>query len=457
MTWIIAHITLILGGFIVLSTSLFVLQQRRTPQSAFAWLLFIAFVPYLGIPMFFALGFRKYRGNYRKIKFSSSENLHLEASSSDMLDGLFIGYGLPAATTGNKFHLLSSGHAAHNALLATIRGAQTTIDTTFYRLDDDAVGLGFIDALIERQQNGVQVRLILDWVGSMKRPRRALRRLKQAGGEICLFAPFVHSPFQGHINLRNHRKMVIADSKNAFSGGMNVAENYMGPEPSEGRWIDLAYVLKGPTVETLQQVFLSDWQTCSGTAKSFSDKSQHVPKNGSSVVQLAISGPDFAEDALHRALVQAIYLAKTEIWIVTPYFLPTPELMAALTTTARRNVAIHIVVPENSNQRIADLARGSFLRELQRAGCHLHFYPHKMVHAKAWITDDIGFIGSANFDVRSLMLNFESMLVLYSKSDVATLRAWAEELSQNAITRPVPDGRLRRCIEGVFRLGSPIL
>ncbi|MEB8386676.1 phospholipase D-like domain-containing protein [Rhodobacteraceae bacterium KMM 6894] len=441
----------------VLSASLVVLQQRRTPQSAFAWLLFIVFLPYLGIPLFFALGFRKDHGKYRTIEFPHRDETLSDTSGNNLLDGLFKGYGLPAAANGNKFQLLATGTQAHAALMAEIRGAQRTIDITLYLVWDDAVGRDFVDALTQRQKDGVQVRLLLDWFGSLRRPRKALRRLKHAGGEVRLFSPFVQSPFRGHMDLRNHRKMIIVDSQRAFSGGMNVASNYMGPTPMKGRWVDLAYLLEGPTVDTLCQVFLSDWQTCGVVEIPPAAKSDPALNVGSSTTQLAISGPDVAEDVLHSSLVQAIYSARTEIWIVTPYFLPTPELMTALVTTAHRNVAIHIVVPEKSNQRITDLARGSYLRELQSAGCKIHLCPGEMVHAKAWIMDDTGFIGSANFDVRSLMLNFETMLVLYSKEDVTRLKSWVQDLATRATSRPVPVGRFRRSIEGLFRLGSPFL
>jgi cardiolipin synthase len=457
MSWIVPYITFILSGTVILASCLVILQQRRTPQSAFAWLLVIVFLPYLGIPLFLALGFRKDRGKYKNIDFISDNETEQAGQEISSVDQLLRGYGLPAATPGHDFQLLTSGESAHAAFFSEIEGAQKTIDATFYRIDDDDIGRSFVEALIKRQESGVQVRLILDWLGSTRRPRKALKRLSHAGGEVHLFAPFLHSSLRGHVNLRNHRKMVIVDGRRAVSGGMNVAENYMGPVPLAGRWIDLAYVVEGPVVQTFQRVFLADWHMYREIGPIKMEAYEAVCSTGTSTVQLAVSGPDLEGDPLHAALLQAIYLATTDVWIVTPYFLPTPELMAALIAAAHRSVAVHIIVPEHSNQKSTDLARGGYLRDLADVGCKISFYPQTMVHAKAWVTDDYGFVGSANFDIRSLLLNFETMLILQSPQDVSALKSWAKALENNATAQPKPTGRIRRSIEGVFRLGSPFL
>ncbi len=177
---------------------------------------------------------------------------------------------------------------------------------------------------------------------------------------------------------------------------------------------------------------------------------------GGSVLQLVPAGADVPEDPLHDALVFACHSARSRLWIVTPYFLPTPPLSEALSIAARRGVDVRVLVPARSNQRLADLARGGWLRELARNRCRVHLHP-QMVHAKAVLADDLAFVGSANFDARSLLLNFEAMVLLYNPGDVAAVRGWMEGLLAQAPEGIAKAGLVRRSVEGLFRLGSPIL
>ena len=174
-------------------------------------------------------------------------------------------------------------------------------------------------------------------------------------------------------------------------------------------------------------------------------------------MQLVPSGPDTRDDALHDSLVQAIHAASGRIWLVTPYFLPTEQLGQALATAARRGLDVRILLPQKSNQKIADFARGAYLRELADCGCKILRYMPGMLHAKAGIIDDFGWVGSANFDVRSMLLNFEMVLFLYDPASVAELARWLKALEQDCHEGIAPAGFSRRVAEGVFRLGTPVL
>ena len=144
------------------------------------------------------------------------------------------------------------------------------------------------------------------------------------------------------------------------------------------------------------------------------------------------------------------------VWIVTPYYLLTPALSEALSIAARRGIDVRLLIPAKSNQRLADLARGAWLRDLEESGCRIHLHP-EMVHAKAVLADDLAFTGSANLDARSLLLNFEMAALLFSGEDVEILNSWAEDLLADAPVGIRPAGRIRRAVEALFRLGSPIL
>lgn len=427
---------------------LFVVQQRRSPQSAAAWLLFMLLLPYVAIPLFLALGFRKQGARFPPIRFSPTIQ---PVASPQPMSNILHAFGIPSASDGNQLALHPTPAEARAALFRIIARAQSRLDITFYLLADDASGRAFVDALIEKAQAGVAVRLILDRLGALHRPKAALARLKAAGGEVRYFSPFLHRVSNGHLNLRNHRKMVIADLTEVWAGGRNIGDEYL----AEGQhWIDLSFALQGPAVQTYIDVFSADWQVVGAAHGALLAQ---VTPPGTVSAQLVPSGPDTSDDPLHDALVCAIHRAERAIWLTTPYFLPTEALLQALATAARRGVDVRIMLPQKSNQWVADLARGAYLRELHAAGCVILRLRQGMLHAKAGIIDDFAWVGSANFDVRSMLLNFESALMLYDAETVTRLRDWFRAMEPLCAVGIVIPSLPRRCAEGIFRLGAPIL
>jgi cardiolipin synthase len=454
LTWLLDHIAIFLAVALTMLAAVLILQQRRTPQSTAAWLLFILLVPYAAIPAFLALGFRKQGSRFPTIRFSSTGKDAPRPPSQ--LDDLFRHFGLPPASDGNAFKLLDNGESAYAAIMRLIEEAQDTLDITFYLIADDAVGQAFMEALTRKARSGVQVRLIVDRLGDLRRPRAALRNFRKAGGHLRYFSPILHAPDKGHLNLRNHRKMVIADRRRVFSGGMNVGLEYMGPTPDALRWVDLSFLLEGPVVETFLDVYRSDWGMVA--RNTYEPKAPALPSAvGGTVAQLVPSGPDMDGDPLHDGLVNAIHTAQRRIWICTPYFLPTELLGSALAIAGRRGIDVRILLPERSNHRIADVARGAYLRDLAEAGCRVLYFPDGMVHAKMGVIDDLAWAGSANFDVRSMLLNFETALFVYDADSVADLAAWFVAVEGRCKEAVLSSTLLRRLLEGVFRLGSPIL
>jgi cardiolipin synthase A/B len=297
---------------------------------------------------------------------------------------------------------------------------------------------------------------MMDRLGTGRGPARALRELRAAGGDVRFYSPLMQLPGSGHMNLRNHRKMLIADGVRVFSGGMNIGKHYLNPAPSKGDWTDLSFTLEGVAVRSFSDVFRSDWEVVSGEKL---DPALPVPSAtaGNATVQLVPSGPDIEQDPLHDGLIRALHMAESRIWIVTPYFVPTEQLGLALTIAARRGVDVRILVPIKSNQRLADFARGGYLREMHEAGAQILYYTGDMIHAKGGVIDDLAFAGSANFDVRSMLLNFEMVLFAYDAATVADMSDWFHALSAHCIKETPPSGLLRRVAEGLFRLGAPVL
>ncbi|MCB1369236.1 MAG: cardiolipin synthetase [Rhodobacteraceae bacterium] len=451
MGWLETHLLVVLVGLVVTASAAIILQQRRSPQATLAWLMFLVLLPYLAIPFFLALGFRK----RLQVPGIPPGPIRGEPGPDALpIERMLVRYGLGKAEGGNRFDLLADGVDAWNALVDLVRSAESSIDATLYIIGDDAVGRAFCAALAERARNGVAVRLILDSLGGLIARHPPLRELRAAGVEVRFYSPLLHGPAGGHVNLRNHRKMVIVDGTRVWSGGRNVAAEYLGPEPAENEWRDLSCLVVGPAVSGFGDVFRSDWTAARGKLAEQAGAAP-VPA-GNSSVQIVPAGPDVAEDPLHDALVHACHIATVRIHIVTPYFLPTPTLSEALAIAARRGVDVRILVPAKSNQRYADMARGAWLRELERCGCRICLHP-AMVHAKAILADDLAFVGSANFDARSLLLNFEIMVLLSSKPDIEAVRQWLDGLLAEACEGLPPASLVRRSVEGLFRLGSPVL
>jgi cardiolipin synthase len=453
ITFLITHIEVVGVILLTLLVAFILVQQRRSPQSTVAWILFLVVLPYLAAPLFLGLGFRKQGRRYEPVRFSQKEHHQTPVHA---LDSTFQNFHMPPALVAQRFDLIETPEAAFDAVIKLINSAHSSLDCLFYIVANDETGKAFVNALTDRAKHGIKVRLLLDRLGTLRGPHKELKALKKAGAEVLYFSPFLQLPSSGHLNLRNHRKMVIADNARAFSGGMNVGLKYLSDAPPTDAWIDLAYTLEGLSVQGFCDVFRSDWEVASKT--DVSDKTTSPPaKAGHSTVQLVPSGPDIVEDPLHDGLNRALHLAETRIWITTPYFVPTEPLANALRIAALRGVDVRIMVPERSNQRIADFARGAYLRDAETAGTKIYYFTEGMLHAKAFVIDDVAVIGSANFDVRSMLLNFETMLFLYDATSVAGLADWFRARQADCHSNTPKPHLPRRLAEGVFRIGAPIL
>ena len=445
-SWLVTHLEIVLISLVVLIAAGFMLQQRRSPQSTAAWLLALIVMPYVAVPIFLTLGFRKRHDGREAIDFRP-----IEASGPvDPLDALWRGYGLPPATGGHRLDLHQTPDAAREALFAAVTQARRRIDALFYIVSNDAQGRAFVEALTAKAREGVAVRLLIDRLGTLFPPTAGLRAFQDAGGRLEYFSPLVQRPRRGHLNLRNHRKMLIVDDTQVFSGGMNVGEEYLGKEA----WTDLAYTLEGPAVRSFTDVFESDWSGLGGA------EAEHPPSAnpaGDRVAQLTPSGPDLPHDGFHDGLVNAIHRADRRVWIATPYFLPTDGLSEALSIAARRGIDVRVMLPRRSNQRVADFARGAYLRELAASGARIELFGPGMMHAKVGLIDDAGYLGSTNFDVRSMLLNFETALAVHDPASLADLDRWFEARAAHCRSDLAEAGTFRRIAEGLFRIGAPML
>jgi len=460
--WIVPELLTSLGFILALIFVAHLLRQKRSPTSTISWLLVVLLLPYVGVPLYLVFGGRK-----MKRLAGRKERMYPKPTSRriGILEGqterLLSSYGVPMATSGNRVRLVPDGVEAYRELMRIIDEARSTIHITTYILGRDEVGQALVDRLRKRAEEGVAVRLLLDDVGSWRVGRRFLAPLVAAGAKVAFFMPMLHLPFRGRTNLRNHRKLVVVDGRIAITGGMNLALPYMSNDPDAVLWPDLSVVVEGPGVVDLEDLFESDWKFATGEDVQEA-ASEQTPigfeGTGSTVLQVVASGPDVPGDPLYESLLSLIFAAKRRIWIVTPYFVPDEMLSRALSLAARRGVDVCLIVPARSNHLPADLARESYLRDLYNAGGRVLLYQPNMIHAKAVLLDEqLAMVGSANMDMRSLFLNYELTLYVYSGDLACSTACWIESLMADCRPELPVSNRWRELGENVVRLLAPLL
>ena len=368
---------------------------------------------------------------------------------------------------GNRFQLLGDreGHATLAALRTQIKGAQRRISIATYILSNDAVGRELIRLLTERARAGVEVRLLVDAIGSWGAPLRLCGPLRRAGGEVARFNPVLPMRGKGSANWRNHRKIAVFDGRVAVIGGQNLGLRYMGETPSNRRFRDCSFLIEGPAAAALESVFIADWcQATDETPMRFAallrERSPHV---GEARVEVIASGPDCAQDPLWEAYEKLFAECQRSITVVTPYFIPDHALFTLLTTAARAGRHVKIMVPRRSDHRLLDFARRWYLRTLREAGAEILFFKPDVLHAKLVLVDDTHLmVGSANLDMRSLFLNYEIGVVVRDPAAIADVNAliagWEKES-----TRYTEDLYRRsrtwvgRAVETLSRVVAPLL
>jgi len=445
--WLTLHGMVVVLGLAVYATASHTLKQRRQPSAAIAWVISLVLVPYLALPVYLVFGSRKVVDIRRTLKPC------LKA------DSLADAIGLAAAATFSELTVHHDGTHALQSLRQVIDRAQHTLDICTFILGRDALGDAVAAQLIQRAQAGVKVRLLIDGIGFYLGGHPNLKRLSAAGVQVAMFVSPFSSPLRGRTNLRNHRKMVVADSERLWCGGRNLAAEYFEGDaqslPKKPVWIDLTFDLRGELAQQAQERFNRDWAFATqGTASPAS--APHAPTStkatATQIARLVPSGPDQAEDTVYALLVSGCFTAQTRILAVTPYFVPDQTLLMALTLTARRGVAVDLVLPRQSNHRLADIARHAALRELVNAGARIWLLP-EMIHAKAILIDsDLALVGSANLDERSLFLNYELMVAFYDPAVVHRFSLWISQHQQRAIPyHPRAPSLKRELLEGLVR------
>lgn len=418
--------------------------ERRPAAAAIAWVMGLALVPYITLPMYLVFGRRKMRP-------PGLERQHLAPGiqpwAADLLDGMGLA---PASLSTVRWQ--HDGASAQAALWQLIEQAQHRIDVCTFILGDDALGQGTVDRLAHRARSGVVVRVLLDGFGALMLPRRHLRTLRQAGVQVAIFRPFFSLRGGGPRNLRNHRKLLITDDQWLWSGGRNLAAEYFTGKDGQTPWRDISFSLDGGTARAAADQFARDWATVHRQAPRTLLAPMQADGAPGALTQFLPSGPDQVEDTAHALLLGACFQARRRILAITPYFVPDDGLRDALRLAARRGVEVTLVIPQKSNHRLADFVRSRAMRDLAQAGVQFRMLPF-MAHAKAVVLDDtLALCGSINIDLRSLLINHEASVVFYGAADITWLSQWIEETAQGAQPYVAnPPGLARDVAEGLVQ------
>jgi cardiolipin synthase A/B len=478
--WLVPHIFSILGFLLAVVLLSRIVRERRPPASTMAWLLSILLVPYLGVPLYLLIGGRKHRRLAARKETLYTLPLGHDVVAAHAIERILLAGGVPRTSSGDQLELIDSGEAAFQRILELFQGAQYSIDVSTFILGGDAAGQRLIETLAQRAAAGVQVRLLLDGLFYFRPRREQLLSFQRAGGRLAVFMPLLRLPLRGPANLRNHRKIIVVDGQRAVMGGMNLADEYMGPEPRADRWTDVALLLQGPAVAHIHNVFRSDW----AFASHESPESPHEPppllaagmdgvgdrgdaavlaslgraQQQSARVQVVASGPDVPGDTYYDAILTALFQARERVWIATPYFIPDEAITRGLVLAARRGVDVMCVVPERSNHLSADIAGGSYLRQIEQAGGRVRPFRDGMMHAKVTIIDhELAIVGSANLDMRSLFLDYEIAVFIYTRPEIENLEAWFQRLLHRCGTQLTEPGTVRALAEDLGRLLAPLM
>jgi cardiolipin synthase len=470
MTWTLAlEILLFAAWGLGLLLILHVLSERRSPSATAAWVLVIFALPYVGALMYLLTGARKVRrreNRIRRTQWHVDEEQPLDQASD--LDRMLRRLGCAAATRGNRVELHIEAEHARRALLEVIGNAREELYFLMYSFDWDGSGRTVIQALTETARRGVKVRLMVDDLGSWLLKSAAMDDFRAAGGKLVRFKPVWYALARRMANLRNHRKIVVADGEIAWTGGRNVGDDYLADHAERQRWADLSLTVQGPAAAALEEICRSDWRYATGehlratparqavVALPVVESEQHAYVDHV-VTQVIASGPDQREDLWHIAFIKSCFSARERLWMVTPYFVPDDAALNAICTAARCGVDVRLLIPWKSDNALVDLVSRSYLRQIQSVGVKVHRYKSGMMHSKALLSDEQVLIGSANLDARSFFLNYEIMLACHSPQLAAQLAQHIEFCAARSAGGVRSLSRWRETLASVARLLAPML
>lgn len=452
----IATLPALVAGYLSIKTS-------RTPQGAVGWIVLILAYPYVGVPAYAVFGYANYAKFARRRRESDARigedgiDAAAPAAAEDRLD-VFSRLSGNAVTTGCDMELLIDGEQTFDTVFAAISRAEHYVCVQFYTIMDDEIGGRLREVLTERARAGVEVYLLHDELPLIGLPRRYWRGLRDAGVKTARPKGPSRALGQFQLNYRNHRKLVVVDGVEGYTGGLNCSETYIG-KSRYGPWRDTFASFRGPVVDQMERSFAADWAWATGT--DLRDTFRPAPQAGDMrAVALPIAPTDWMNTG-NLYFVSLAQRARHRLWIATPYFVPDSEVMAALLLAAVRGVDVKILVPHRVDHYIPYWAAYAYFDDLRQAGGEIWRYTPAFTHQKvALVDDDLCSVGSVNCDIRSGLLNFELTVLVESERAARAVEAMLERDLENAflLQESLDDQPAwRRVLARICRLMAPQL
>jgi len=461
-----------------------IILANKQSESSIAWILLVLVVPIVGIALYILIGIdwrqhklvpqlpedffeehlntviRQQKDYIREADVGDNEVLQDIVKNMNLL----LNSSQAALTLDNQVRFYHDGQALFDSLLSDLKTARESIHMEYFIWKSDQLGEEIKEILIERAAAGVEVKLIFDGLGSFGRiSYRYKRELREAGVEFSYFLDLNRFIARLKINYSNHKKIVVIDGKTAYTGGMNIGDEYITGGRHFPSWRDTHIRLTGGSVSILQAIFLSDWCNC---RKEMLIKDNFFPDQGVEIkgvpVQIAVSGPDSRWDSIELLYFNMITNANHEVFIQSPYFIPDLAMLKAMESAALSGIRITLMMTGHPDKRVAWWTAFTYFRPLLRAGVRILHYSEGFLHSKVVIMDRmVSTVGTCNMDIRSFKLNYEVNAVFYGEDtadelirqfnhDVENCREITEEDLDN-LSLPV---KLRNSICRIF---SPLM
>lgn len=411
-----------------------IIMDTRNTSKTLAYIMLIIFLPVVGIIIYFVFGVNYRKNKFYTFKIERNEQVYEAVSAyikethdktlenhNEEIDqflttvNFLYNAGHSPLSQGNHAEVLINGEGKFEKVFEVLEKAVHHIHLEYYIYDNDEIGNRLADLLIKKAGEGVIIRFLYDDMGSGKIGKKLLKRLKTGGVEVSPVNKITFRLLANRVNYRDHRKIIIVDGAEVFTGGINVSDKYINPNPQQ-YWRDVHLYMKGEAAFYFQFLFFSNWIFATEKIPEISQLYFKKSKEeGTSLIQTAASGPD-TKPSIMLSTSSAVLSAKKRIYIVTPYFIPVETVLNAIKQAAVSGVDVRLMVPKSGDSVIVNAAAYSYYEELMQNNVKIFFYKKGFIHAKTMIIDDnFSSVGTANMDVRSQELNFEVNALVFDK------------------------------------------
>lgn len=416
----------------IVSIIFMIFKEQRKPYSIMIWSLVFFVLPLIGFVLYILIGkgpslkkqktfYLKMQSDAKLVKYLKNNlidfqklNFSQQQSLNDIVE-FNVRYNLAPVALNNEIKIYTDIARQYDEMIADILNAKKSVNILYFIYKKDFIGTRLRDVLVQKARQGVNVKIIVDDIGSMWIDRKFFKPLTDNGGEVLRFLEGKWKYWNRNLNYRNHRKMVIIDDSIAYTGGANIGDEYMnrGNLP----WRDTHIRVVGDGVALINLRFLQDYAYV--TRKDVTNDVMNLPEHTVTNVlpmQLISSGPDVAGEQIKQTYIKMIYNAKKRIWIQSPYYIPDESFANAISTAIESGVDVRVMIPEYPDKKLVYYATKSYASDIVKLGAKVYFYP-AFIHSKTLLIDEgICSIGTFNIDIRSFKLHFELTNLIYGRT-----------------------------------------